>query len=294
MSLDFPLLSVNGVYGAAISPLDRGFAYGDGVFETCRYHQGEIPLWEFHRARLLASAARLNIPVDESLLEGYLAAVRNTLASAAVRSATLKIQITRGVGGRGYRVPTGPSLQPTYFLGAFPVDSLRSSAYLQGVDVRLCAQPVSRNQALAGMKHLNRLEQILARAEWQDEYAEGLLMDSEGRVIEGTVSNVFLVKAGCLYTPDLTEAGVAGVMRRTIIERLAPSIAVPVVVEAIDEARLREADELFVCNSVYGIWPVNVLIDDRHGYSVLARYSQQGVTRQLQAALECTFKLLDE
>lgn len=287
MSIELPLFSINGVIGAAISPMDRGFAYGDGLFETCRYQSGQIPLWDFHRDRLLTSAKRLKIAVDEAQLCRYLTDVVAALGNAAVDSAVVKIQLTRGVGGRGYRAAA--NLEPTYCLGAFPVEPLGSCNYYDGVDVRVCYQRLAANPALAGMKHLNRLEQILARAEWQDEYAEGLLLDGTGSVIEATVSNLFVVKNGELFTADLSQCGVAGVMRGKIIEHLAPALSMDVKITHMDLDFVFAADELFLCNSVYGIWPVNRLVDDRNADIREVRFVAPAVSRRLQKSLEYLF-----
>jgi len=184
-------------------------------------------------------------------------------------------------------------MTPTYCIGVFPVDVLRSNNYLTGIDMRICAQRLSANKSLAGMKHLNRLEQILARSEWQDEYAEGLLMDESGSVIEATVSNLFAVKHGKLYTPDLSSSGVAGIMRRTIMEILAPTLSLDVEIESINLDFLRAADELFVCNSVYGIWPVNTLVDEHQSPVILTRYTQHFITRKLQNLHEQSFTFVD-
>ena len=258
MTLKLPLFSVNGVLGAAISPLDRGFAYGDGVFETCRIHRGKIPLWSFHLDRLLQGAMRLGIPVAIDLLEEY----RDQLliqGQAEIQNAgVLKIILTRGVGGRGYKMPD--EVQPTYCLGLYSGADLHSKQYLEGVRLRVCNHRLARNSLLAGMKHLNRLEYILARNEWCDEVDEGLLLDTEGQVIEATVSNLFAVVDGCLITPDLTYAGVSGIMRRLIIEQLAPALKLQTRVEHIDLNIVSAADELFLCNSVFGVWPVKTLL----------------------------------
>ncbi len=290
MPIKLPLISVNGVLDAAISPLDRGFTYGDGIFETCRYQSGEIPLWALHRDRLLGSASRLGIPLDESLLMAYLKPLLDKVRSSGINAAVVKIQITRGIGGRGYRVP--PEVAPTYCVSVFSAESLRSANFLKGVDVRVCTQRLAANKTLAGMKHLNRLEQILARAEWQDEYAEGLLMDESGQVIEATVSNLFVVKNGQLYTPDLSLCGVAGIMRRNLIERLAPRLSLRVEVVAMTLDFVCRADELFLCNSVYGIWPVNRIVDGTNS-SLLASFGQHPITHQIQSLLEQSFALVD-
>lgn len=281
MPINFPLISVNGVLDAAISPLDRGFTYGDGVFETCRYSHGSIPLWDYHRERLLHSADRLKIPLNEHLLTQYLDSMLAHLSDANIAQAVVKITLTRGIGGRGYRMPD--QVEPTYCIGIFPGNQLRTEQYRNGVAVRICDLRLSQTPALAGMKHLNRLEHILARAEWQDEFAEGLLLDAQGRVVEATVSNLFAVKNNQLYTPDLSAAGVAGIMRKTIIEKLAPALGLTCQIVDMELDFVCAADEIFLCNSVYGIWPINQLIDDRQ--TVIAkhnRYSNHQTTRALQ------------
>lgn len=290
MPINFPLISVNGVLDAAISPLDRGFAYGDGVFETCRYSQGSIPLWNYHRERLSRSAERLKIPFNEDLLTQYLDAMLAYLNDANITQVVVKITLTRGVGGRGYRLPD--QVAPTYCIGIFPGSQLRTEQYCNGVAVRICDLRLSQVPALAGMKHLNRLEHILARAEWQDEFAEGLLLDAQGRIVEATVSNLFIVKNNQLYTPDLSMAGVAGIMRKTIMEKLAPALELVCHIVDMELDFLRTADEIFLCNSVYGIWPVSQLIDERQ--SVIASkniYNNHQITRALQQQLA---HLLDE
>ena len=284
MPINLPLISVNGVLDAAISPLDRGFAYGDGVFETCRYSQGAIPLWSYHRERLSRSAERLKIPLNESLLAQYLDAMLEHLRDGNIAHAVVKITLTRGIGGRGYRLPD--QIVPTYCIGIFPCAPLQTEQYRNGIVVRICNFRLSQTPVLAGMKHLNRLEHILARAEWQDEFAEGLLLDAQGKVVEATVSNLFVVKNNQLYTPDLSAAGVAGIMRRTITEKLAPALGLACQILDMELDFLRAADEIFLCNSVYGIWPVNMLVDDRQSVTATHnRYTNHHIVLALQQQL---------
>lgn len=251
-----PVIAVNGVIGAQVSPLDRGFTYGDGVFETCKLSNKKILLWDLHKNRLLKSCERLLIPVTEQLIETQLF---NLLADINITDAVVKITVTRGEGGRGYKSPDHTS--PTIVVGVFPVAEYPPTYYSEGVTARLCAQRLSCNTSLAGLKHLNRLEQILARAEWQDNsIVEGIMLDTNGNLIEAVFSNIFLVRNGELYTPDLSEAGVAGVMRRFIIETLAPQAGLKTHVVILRALDLFDADEVFLCNSLYGIWPVKKLI----------------------------------
>lgn len=274
--MSLPLISINGVPDALVSPLDRGFTYGDGLFETCRCISGRIPLWDFHRERLLGSAKRLQIPLDELRLQEYLDKLLANPILNQYPDTVVKIQITRGVGGRGYRLPD--QVNPTYCIGVFTGHPLQSSSFLDGVDVRICHLRLGKNPALAGIKHLNRLEHIMARAEWNDEFAEGLLLDTDNNLIEATVSNLFVVKNGQLYTPDLTNTGVAGVMRRALIERLAPALNAQVNIEPIPYESLLHADEIFLTNSVFGVWPVK-------GIAEVPTTLGHAVTRQLQKQL---------
>ncbi len=276
--MTLPFISVNGVPDALVSPLDRGFSYGDGFFETCRCIKGRIPLWPYHRERMLGSAERLNIPVDEQVLQRYLDQALSKCDS--VPDSVVKIQVTRGVGERGYRLPE--NTVPTYFVGVFAGGQLESVAFRDGVAVRICDIRLGKNPALAGIKHLNRLEHILARAEWGDEFAEGLLLSTDGKLIEATVSNLFIVKDGELLTPDLSEAGVAGIMRRVIVEVLAPQLNIPVKMTNCHVSDLERADEVFLSNSVYGIWPVNRI------EGISARW-EGSVTRGLQKKLTALF-----
>lgn len=279
MPITLPLISVNGVLDATISPLDRGFTYGDGLFETCRIHAGKIPLWDYHLERLLESATRLKIPLDIEHLQDYREQLFRAAQVQSIDAGVFKIIVTRGIGGRGYRMPD--IISPTYCLGIFPAQPLHTDFYLNGVGVRICEQRLSNNKSLAGMKHLNRLEHILARSEWQGEFAEGLLLDTNNHAIEATVSNLFLVKNKQLFTPDLGYAGVAGIMRRVIMEQLAPSLNIDVIVDNITLPTLQDADEIFLTNSVFGIWPVHALTDID-----VQCYSQHTITRQLQTALD--------
>lgn len=250
MPTQFPLISINGVIGASLSPLDRGFAYGDGLFETCRIRAGRVPLCDWHMARLLMGCERLQIPVEGMLLQNY---ASRLLAEAGLADGVIKISVTRGAGGRGYRLPDDVS--PTYCLAITPF--IERSENQHGVTVRICQQRLAENAALAGIKHMNRLEQVLARAEWSDEHvAEGLLLNGAGHVIEATSSNIFVVRDRQLITPDLSYAGVAGVMRRVIIEQLAPRLPCTVQVEPLRLEDVCQADEVFLCNSLNGIWPV--------------------------------------
>jgi 4-amino-4-deoxychorismate lyase len=147
----------------------------------------------------------------------------------------------------------------------------------EGVVLRICTTRLGSNPALAGLKHLNRLEQVLARAEWgeSDGIQEGLMLDAEGSVVEGTMTNLFAAPSGGpLLTPDLSHAGVAGVMRRHIIEQAAVA-GIQVQVRRINPGELMDQHELFVCNSLIGVWPVACLGERRYTVGPLTRLAQK-------------------
>jgi 4-amino-4-deoxychorismate lyase len=208
---------------------------------------------------LLKSCERLSIPLGIALLESQLADLVSRLFLRELTGAAVKITVTRGLGGRGYGFALGA--EPTIVIAIFPAPVYLSEYYSAGVAVRVCQQRLSVNASLAGLKHLNRLEQILARAEWQDEaIAEGVLLDARGNVIEAVFSNIFMVQQGVLLTPDLSKAGVAGVMRRFILEVIAPRENIKTRVRSLKLSDFMSANEIFLCNSLYGIWPVRKLI----------------------------------
>lgn len=254
-----PIVSVNGDVGGTISPLDRGFNYGDGLFETVRLDVGGagpcLPLWSYHRERLLRDCARLKIPLVEAELQDRVDQIVDEAGKRGIGSAIVKIVVTRGVGGRGYLAPD--VVEPTVCVGLYPLPAHPPGHSARGVDVHLCSQVLSSSLPLAGIKHLNKLEYVVARSEWDGEkVSEGVLLDARGSLVEGTFTNVFLLRDGKLITPSLDSCGVAGVMRQLIISVLAPKLGLSVLERVVTLADVAAADEFFVCNSVCGIWPV--------------------------------------
>jgi len=220
----------------------RGLAYGDGVFETMRATAGTLPWWPAHRARLVAGAARLRIalPSDDVL-------DREVLAFAAQHGeAAIKLIVTRGGGGRGY-APLRDAV-PVWLLQAGPLPPPMAA---DGLVLRWCETRLAIQPALAGFKHCNRLEQVLARAEWQDaDIDEGLMRDADGHVVCATAANLFVLRDGRWSTPPVDRCGVAGVCRSRLIASLNADVTV-LSVEAVESA-----DALLLCNALRGILPV--------------------------------------
>ncbi|HTT08298.1 MAG TPA: aminodeoxychorismate lyase [Gammaproteobacteria bacterium] len=241
---------INGEHRDSLPATDRGLQYGDGLFETVAVIAGRPQHWQAHLKRLEAGCARLGIPFPGStMLDDEFSRMPQSTGRWV-----LKIIVTRGSGGRGYRPPM--PAQPTRVLCRYPWPDYPDDLADQGVRTRVCTTRLGFNPALAGVKHLNRLEQVMARREWDDAgIAEGLMCDAEGRLISGTMSNLFLVTRGRVGTPILTHAGVAGVMREQVIDACR-QLNLPVDIGACGEPDLKRADEVFLTNSLIGIWPV--------------------------------------
>lgn len=256
---------VNGVAHKQISVHDRGLQFGDGLFETLAVINGRIAHWGLHRARLAEGCRRLGLaPPPWPQLEQEL-----QLAAADCARAVLKLIHTCGPSLRGYARPAVPEPQRILLRTAWPASLLRHSA--TGLRIIWCRHRLATQPALAGIKHLNRLDQVIARAEWQDAAIdEGLLCDQRGNVIEGVASNLFLIRDGTLFTPLLDDCGVAGVMREYLMQT-AREAGIGVEETRIDRQDVTGADELFLCNSLMGLRPVIRLADQGYDTGPLTR-----------------------
>jgi 4-amino-4-deoxychorismate lyase len=266
---------INGRSGTTIDHHDRGFQYGDGVFETMRVRHRRVRLLDYHLERLYAGCQRLEIraPKPQGL--------RRELAAHAAerRDAVLKLIVTRGIGPRGYR-PSGRE-RCTRVISLHALPRLAASSIAKSVRVRMCDTRLGTNP-LAGLKTLNRLESVMARIEWRDARVwEGLMRDLEGNVVCGTMSNFFLRHGSLLMTPKLDRCGTAGVMRRWVLEQAGQLHLRPT------ERRLRWedigfAEEVFMTNAVAGIVSVGLI---QHGQERL-KLKQVETAERLRARLE--------
>jgi 4-amino-4-deoxychorismate lyase len=252
---------VNGVPAQALDIADRGLHFGDGLFETMAFVAGRVRRLRRHLARLHRGCERLGIEYPgDRVLEADIAKLTAESAGAGQGRAVIKLIVTRGAGSRGYAATAS---SPTRVAGLYPWPAHPADATSAGVALRFCELRLSDQPALAGLKHLNRLEQVLARREWQDPaIAEGLLADARGHVVCGTMSNVFVIQAGRLVTPSLDRNGVRGTLRETVLD-VAREMEIAVAEAELAREDVLAADEVFLTNALIGIWPARQL-GDRH------------------------------
>ena len=231
----------------AVPADDRGLAYGEGLFETMRTHGGDVPWWEAHWDRLAQGAARLGVPLPRKALVRD--AATHLLGSG---DGVLKLLLTRGSGARGY-APSGDA-EPTWMLSTHPLPTPTRPG---GLHLRWCTLRLAHQPRLAGLKHCNRLEQVLARGEWPaagepggDAFDEGLLLDIDGNVAGATAANVFVFADGQWRTPPVDRCGVAGTCRAWVLREAGA------VERRLSRIDVESADALVLCNAVRGILPV--------------------------------------
>ncbi|NCH34773.1 aminodeoxychorismate lyase [Cronobacter sakazakii] len=253
------MLLINGIEQGCLSATDRAVQFGDGCFTTARVRDGVVHLLEAHLARLHEGCERLMIPVPD------IDTLRNEMRLAAQKqeSAVVKVIISRGAGKRGYSI-AGCSA-PTRIVSRGTYPDFYSEWRERGVSLATSPVRLGRNPHLAGIKHLNRLEQVLIRTHLEQTSAdEALVLDSEGWVTECCAANLFWRKGKAVFTPRLDQAGVDGLMRRHIIGLLNQSVWRLSEINAPASA-LEEADEVFICNALMPLVPVRSI--DGHAYA---------------------------
>ena len=265
---------VNGTPATEVSVFDRALQFGEGVFETIACLNGRPRFLPLHLERLEYGCERLGIqpPVQEEI-----AAEIRGLVSGVERS-IVKLLVTGGEAvARGYA--RSGSERATRITIRYPWPHEDAARLHDGVMTRTLSMRLGENPRLAGLKHCNRLEQVLARAEIANDphLAEGILFSSSGNLVSGTMTNVFLVRESVLLTPRIDQCGVAGVMRRVVL-REARQLGIPTRECELRSENLQAADEVFLTNARIGIWPVRSM-DDR----IL---TPGPITRHLQTMLQ--------
>ena len=250
-----PSIWIDGSPAEALPLPDRGLDFGDGLFETLLVHNGSPLLLDYHWQRLTIGLQTLGFPDTDTHARACLEAACPALANQAW--VALRLTVTRGGAPRGYAPPT--DAEPRVVISAAPLSQdrreLAAPARIDWAEIRWSSQPV-----LAGLKHLNRLEQVMAAREAQrQDLDEVLVMDQAGCPCSVSAGNIFLASEGRLLTPALELCGVAGTRRRFLLEQLAPALGIPAEEGVITREQILGADELFYCNSLRGLQPVAAL-----------------------------------
>ncbi len=242
---------VNGKPDCQVNPLERGLAYGDGLFATMRFSGGEVLFLRAHLQRLTQGAKRLGFDwcASDSLISQitHLALTRG--------DGCIKLLLGRGVGGRGYAAPTSGSITEIVSLHAIPSHYSQwqnTGVSLKSSEVKLAQQPL-----LAGIKHLNRLEQVLIKSKkLPSGFEDWLVMDQKRNVIESSMANLFLVDGNNVITPSIALAGVAGVMREQVIYALIAR-GFDLHIHDVSYQQLSQFEHGFITNSLFGLVDIN-------------------------------------
>ncbi len=245
---------VNGKNTGSLPLSDRGLQYGDGSFTTMAVSESKIEWFDSHIKRLKSANLQLNICFEQFAL------LEETLLSEATRlqNGIIKVIITRGSGGRGYGTKdTGPA---TSIVTTHPSPQHYRSWRDQGIDLGESPILLAKQPLLAGIKHLNRLEQVLIKRHLEtSEFSDALVCDTDGVIVESSVANVFWRRGNHWFTPDLTSSGIDGVMRNQVLSYFSrDKIKVNIVRERPEQ--LADVDELFICNSIMGLVSVNRIV----------------------------------
>lgn len=250
---------INGEFEDKISVLDRGLSYGDGLFETmawCFLKEENIvgvEFWNRHVSRIRKTCILMKIKMPSlRILNEYKNKILKKALHSGIHDGVLKIIITRGVGGRGYKFDQ--KILPSVIFLCFP-KILTKHKVKKEIKVTYCQSPITENKQLAGLKHLNRLDSVMARAEWDDNFYEGIICDSHKNLIEGTMTNIFFIKDNVLFTPKICSSGIKGIMREIVIDKMI-SLFEGIRIKKLSKSQLLKADSIFLTNSIVGLVPV--------------------------------------
>lgn len=255
------LAIINGEFKDKISIFDRGLAYGDGFFETTawrfikRKKDCRVEFWNRHLKRIKQTCQFLNIKISNfSQLEKDKKKILTKAHNIGMVEGVLKIIITRGEGGRGYKYEK--NMKPNIMFIVSNKTEYPSDFYSNGVKIKISKSPITINNSLAGFKHLNRLDSVLARSEWEDhDVFDSMFIDNYNNIIEGTMSNLFFIKENVLYTPSINICGIKGIMREVVIDKCCEFFDEIKICESSKDFFL-EADSIFLTNSLIKILPV--------------------------------------
>ncbi|ASM49684.1 4-amino-4-deoxychorismate lyase [Pseudoalteromonas espejiana DSM 9414] len=240
---------------STISTRDRGLNYGDGFFTTAKIVAGEVEHWQHHKARLIECAERLGFSaIDFTELEQ---SIKKRIATLSLN--VLKIVITRGEGGRGYALPTHSNL--TILISVLDFPTHYSSLANTGISVNISPIKLAAQPLLAGLKTLNRLEQVLIKNAMAKQNCDDVIvLDHQNNVIEASAANIFAIANNTVFTPSLEQCGIKGVYLQSLCDKLA------VEFKQVSVLELTQASAVFICNSLMGAVAVNRI--EQHTFDV--------------------------
>ena len=256
---------INNRFKKKISILDRGFSYGDGFFETMLWdHLGggarpilKVEFWNRHYKRIKYGCELLDIKIPKiSQIVKQRETILKKSFNHSMHGGILKLIITRGIGGRGYKYED--NMTPTIAFLTFPKKELNPFLYEEGVKTKFCKTRLYSHNRLFGLKHLNRLDSVLARSEWEDEFFEGIFLDEKDNLIEGTMTNIFFVKGDILITTPIEKSGIEGILRQVVIEKTKKFFK-KIVISKINKKTFENFDQMFLTNSILKVVPVKSL-----------------------------------
>ena len=256
---------INNEFKQKISILDRGFSYGDGFFETMSWRNLggvvkpniKVEYWKRHFKRIKAGCDLMNIrlPSENDVLRQREKILVRSF-HAGMQDGILKLIITRGVGGRGYKFEN--DMKPTIAFLTFPKSQPNRLVYENGVKIKFCKTKLYSHNRLHGLKHLNRLDSVMARSEWDNEFFEGIFLDEKDNLVEGTMTNIFFIKGQTLITTPIDNSGIRGILRQVVMEKT-KKLFDKVIVTKINKEKLKDFDQMFLTNSILKVVPVKSL-----------------------------------
>ncbi|MFV1992554.1 MAG: aminodeoxychorismate lyase [Acidiferrobacterales bacterium] len=253
-NLNFMTL-VNGEPGSKIDIHDRGLNYGDGIFETVAVHDGVTLLWDLHWLRMVRGCRQLSLIIpDQETIEQEL-----KLLAGKINKGIIKIVLTRGVGKRGYLPDRKQACTRILSSSPWPGRHVAENGG-EEVEAFICNHVIYPDPQLAGIKHLNRLTQVVASLETSNDGSGkidriGLMCDPDNNLVEAISANIFVIEKNILQTPELINYGVAGVMREHVLMQ-ARNLDIDTEIKVLEKSCLKNADEVFLTNSIIGIVPV--------------------------------------
>ena len=263
-----PIVLINGAKQSKTTVFNRNTQFGDGLFETCVVESKNILFWSYHIARLNKGCQKLGIGnVDESF---WLSDIRKALSVSRLNNCVVKIMLSRGESLRGYGFESG--IKPVRIVIVSEMPEIKPR---QNLTLDFCDSGYASNPKLAGIKHCNRLEQILARADLKGD--EGIMLDEDSNIISVTQGNIFSIYANTLHTPRLDKCGIEGT-RRAIILEIASELGMQINVGPLSVDELMESDEVFISNSVMEIQSITQIGD--------MSFASNGVTGLIRTAFE--------